>query len=271
MTAHKPKFLLLVGIFVVGGMIMSATLRSTGQNASSLAPQGTIDKSQYPVADYEAPEPSDPQERALRRARGSRYNGRGSLETGGCLQQGPEPMDCLVMHQLPDSAWQPFPVSQSDVILIGQALDAHAYMSPDKWGVYSEFTLSISEVLKGNEKSAYPLNEPITVLREGGQVRYPSGKTILFAIANDGMPRIGAKYLCFLKRHEEENDYALMKAYELRGGSVYALDRINVFQKSEESQSPCGIYEGMDQTAFLKKVRDAMKGSSKTEGKECRD
>lgn len=269
MTGYKRTLLLLIGMFAVVGMITVATLRGRGQNTSTLAIQERTDKSRYPIADYTAPEPSDPQERAQRQARGSRYNGRGTPETGGGVQEGTEPLESLIFRTGTAGSLQALPVSQSDIILAGDVLNAHAYMSPDKSGVYSEFTLSISEVFKGNEKTPFSLNQSLIVTREGGQVRFPAGVTNLYATYGEGMPRIGGKYLFFLKHYERGNDYALLTAYELKEGRVYPLDGFNAHEKVVES--PFDVYEGADEKSFLNQVRNLIKSSPKTEGKERGD
>ena len=86
-------------------------------------------------------------------------------------------------------------MEESSVIVIGDVLHSEAHLSEDKRGVYSEFTIRLVEVLKGD--SFWPGSEMV-VERLGGYVRYPDGRKLLYRVGTGGMPRVGARYLFFL-------------------------------------------------------------------------
>jgi hypothetical protein len=139
------------------------------------------------------------------------------------------------------------PASQSDVIITGEVLDANAFVSGDKIGVYSEFNVRAGEVFKNVSTSSISDGDVISTEREGGQVRYPSGRTMWFRIHLQNMPAVGGRYALFLKQGGE-GVFSIITGYELRDGRVYPLDSASNFKK----------HEGADESTFLQYVREAI-------------
>ena len=112
----------------------------------------------YPIAEFDEPEPADPVTRAGLRERKLRNNEHTFSE--------PSPEDGAI-------GWFPernfdfpaLPVKESEVILIGEVLSAKAHRSENKRGIFSEFEVSLQEVLKGQNAVE---KKVITVERTGG-------------------------------------------------------------------------------------------------------
>ncbi len=132
------------------------------------------------------------------------------------------------------------PVRQSTAIVIGDVLDGQAYVSDDQTGVYSEFTVRISEVLKSNavDLTVGCLTE---VEREGGQVKFPSGRIHWYSIDKENMPKIARRYIFFLTRENPDEAFHVLTSYELRGAKVFALDELPQFQ----------VHNGKSEADFL--------------------
>ncbi len=125
------------------------------------------------------------------------------------------------------------PVSESDVILIGHIADAHAYLSNDKTGVYSEFKIDVESVLKNDKLQT--LYE-IVADRSGGSVRFPSGKVQrVYVFRGQRMPQLGNRYVFFLKRNALEHDVTIITGYELRKGKILALDNLPPYNSNNNS------------------------------------
>jgi hypothetical protein len=118
-------------------------------------------------------------------------------------------------------------VEQSPVIVIGDVLRSEAHLSEDKTNVYSEFTIRLVDVIKAD--ASLHASEMI-VERLGGYVRYPDGRKLLYRVGTGGMPRLGARYLFFLKP-TPELDYSILTAYEFGDKGVIALDPSAQFEK----------------------------------------
>lgn len=260
---RKSTLLLLAAIVV---MVVASTTINTlrGQHqdhASSLAQEKAnkrqIRAEDYPVADYAAPEPSDLQERSKRRAKSNRHGiADKSVKDlrNFILTEHSEP---LAITQPPDHApAEPaLPVSQSDAVLIGDIADAQAYLSTDKTGVYSEFTTRISDVLKNASSLPLAPGGSVAVERSGGRVRFPNGKVVLRGFSHKTMPRVGKRYLLFLKYNEQGQDFSIITGYELRSGKIYPLDGV---PQDDYKMPQFAAYVGVDEAQFLSEVRAAI-------------
>jgi hypothetical protein len=221
-----------------------AALRGQDQNPPSREDQQKKEfESQFPIVDYEAPPPADPEKRAKRQARGKKYN------------NSPLGIDPISTVAVGSTHWAmnlpALPVAQSNAVVVGEVINAQAYLSDDRTGVYSEFTIRVDEVLKNDGQPPLVSGCSIDVERMGGRVRFASGHVGQYFIPNQGMPRIGRRYVLFLKRNEEGQDYSLITGYELRTGRVFLLD-------NPGPGHPITAYKGADETSFLNEVRTAI-------------
>ena len=89
------------------------------------------------------------------------------------------------------------PAAESDAIVIGEIASARARMSqpPNNPGVISEFTIRVDEVLKANGLAPLVSRVTVVVEREGGRMRYPSGRIVKFTPSGQRMPRVGKRYV----------------------------------------------------------------------------
>jgi hypothetical protein len=145
-----------------------------------------------------------------------------------------------------DPSLPEFPVGQSDAVLVGEILEANTYLSEDKTGVYSEFQVRVEQVLK-NDGTLMPAGS-IDIEREGGRVRFPSGKIHSYSIDKANMPQIGAQHILFLKRDGKDQPYCLLTGYELRGAKVLPLDELPQFKAHQDAS----------REAFLTKLNSAL-------------
>jgi hypothetical protein len=151
------------------------------------------------------------------------------------------------------------PTDLSDLIVEGHVKESGAFLSEDKTGIYSEFTVQVSDVIK----SSAPVGKGdlITTERFGGRVRFPSGQIARYRVAGQGAPAKGGKYLLFLKRRAD-GDYLILTAYEMRGNKVLALDGPRSNFKGKGS-SQFDKHNGKDAHEFRKEVSAAAQGGAK--------
>ena len=207
---------------------------------------------ELPTADYDAPEPADPEVRDRRRAKNSRYDKKGmvsrdsdtSVTLTDVLYEGRE-------------AW-PLPTDESDFVLVGDVRDRQTYLSNDKSGVYTEFTIGVSDILKGDPQRI-SRGDTITASRTGGVVRYPNGHRRLYLVVGEGLPLEGGQYVLFLKSDEQGQNYTVLTMYQLGLDGVTPIDEGVQFEP----------YRGQEQSEFLKTIRDKITRSAQlTPGKE---
>lgn len=200
-------------------------------------------ESQYPIADFSVSEPADPAKKAKSKARDKRYNKKEQIPIS-------EYATNIVGFNHCQVGLPALPVAQSRVVLIGRVKDAQAHLSSNKESVYSEFTVQLNEVLKKDSGEVVAPDALVTATRDGGRVRLPSGKIALQHIAAQGMPRVGQEYVFFLTRDDEEQDFHIVTAYELRGNDVMPVDF--------PGDHPINQYIGADKASFLSALRTAV-------------
>lgn len=197
------------------------------------------EKGRLPVAVFAAPQSDDPNEQTLRRIRNSRYD-----------RRNPVPFDELrsdTKLRIRISDWfenmPVLPTLESDVILVGKVIDSNGYLSNDKTGAYSEFSINIEEIIKDDGRSLP--GALVAAEREGAAVQLPDGRVIEVRIAHQGTPRVGQRYVFFLKYNDLGKSYDILTGYEIHEGHVIPLDEGGEFAQYEET----------DLNTFLNAVR----------------
>jgi len=239
----KPLLLsiimILVAIAVMTGT--SSNLRLQTQSALSDKRRGMPDLERWPAAEYDSSLPVDPAKRARRQAKNRKYD-----KSEWPILANDIADSTVRLHQVnPDLP--AFPVEQSRVVLIGQIASAAGYLSNDKTGVYSEFTLVVEEVLKNDLAEQMLTGSSIAVTREGGRIRFPSGRMHWYGIDRQSMPRVGGRYVLFLSGETEET-LTILTGYELAAGKVMPLDDLNNPNR----------YQDAEEFSFLKSLRASL-------------
>ncbi len=174
------------------------------------------DSSSYPVFDLGASRPAlSPEETDLRRKKGLLFDGQ-RLVT---LRPHPEDSAAGVVDE-EDAGIPALPTKESDLIVIGKVVSASAHLSNDQKGIYSEFDITVSEVLKSG--SSFRNTKVLTMDRRGGTVRYPSGQTIVYFFEGKGLPRLQKEYLLFLQGDKVSPNHHIIRAFELKGDNSFA-------------------------------------------------
>jgi hypothetical protein len=240
------KSLLLSMVMIV---ISMTVIIGTSSNPR-LQTQGTLsdkrrdmrDLERWPVAEYDSNLPIDPAKRAKRQAKNAKYD-----KSEWPIDANDVADSTVRLHRVnPDLP--AFPIRESSRVLIGRIASAAAYLSNDKTGVYSEFTVVVEELLK-NELAEQPVaGSSIAVIREGGRIRFPSGRMHWYGIGKQSMPRIGGRYVLFLSGENEET-LMILTGYELAISKVTPLDDLNNPNK----------YSGSDEETFLKSLRASLR------------
>jgi hypothetical protein len=186
MAGRGLRHLVLLGILIQAGLGQAGQVGReqvpddplqpsiVGRNMSALARRAStrLEQGKPPIANYTASLPADPRQRAIREARNTRYDHR---ETSP-IREMP-----LGVEELPiNSHWwvciPAIPSVKSDLIVTGTVVAAEAYLSNDKTGLYSEFTVHVDRVLKSSSLQDIAARSDISVERAGGAIRFPSGR-----------------------------------------------------------------------------------------------
>jgi len=221
-------------------LITAITALAALQQNNVKQPQPNLGEDPQPIVDYAD---KAVKHDAKRQAKGKRYNGGGVQKNGTT--------DGLVTF---NNNWEftvpAIPAGISDAVIVGTVTDSRAYLSPDTTGVYSEFTVQVAEVLK-DHSGTISTSTPLSVDRQGGRVRYPSGEIVRHVIEGQNVPRVNKKYVLFLKL--EDQDFRILTGYELGAEGVSPLDWVvEKFKK----------YKGVNETTFLNQIRNVINSGS---------
>jgi hypothetical protein len=258
------RLLVFILIITIAIVTIAATLRQQNNSTSEQrsAMQKRVHAEDYPIADYEPQEPTDPQERAKRKARNHRYDLPSDVPSENLNQftlkeNGSDiSLPLSVSHPKTEPA---IPVAESDTVVMGKVVSAQAYLSNDRTKVYSEFTVRVADVLNNGSNGSLYSGAQITAQRPGGRVRFPSGKILLLgAPYGENMPRIGKRYVLFLKYNDDGQDYSIITAYELRSGLVFPLDGSPEGDGKSRQFAEYEEYAGKDELTFINDVRAAI-------------
>jgi hypothetical protein len=223
----------LVALIVLTTLAISfGTMSSHSQQEASKKQDNQLQKedfSKYPIADYNAQKPENLEKLQDRIEKSKRYDNQYIVSS----KPHPETDGATIYDEtsLPEA----IPDKKSNLIVTGQIVSAEAFLSNDKKGVYSEYTITIEEILKGDNTNLTS-GSTITMDRLGGYVRYPNGQKVLYRKAGLDLPSVGSRYVLFLKTSGNSPNYEVITGYELKEGSVIPLDSAVDFSSVTEKK-----------------------------------
>ncbi len=157
----------------------------------------------------------------VRFKKGERHNAVAST----ALNEDSEPI--LIKFPKTHGNREAIPVDSSDAIVTGSILSGQSFLSSDQANIYSEFKVTLQEVLKASGQLSLLAGDNIEIQRSGGSVRLRSGKILARCSAAQSMPIVGRRYLLFLKYNQDTQDFIVNTGYDLDGSHVYRLDDYN--------------------------------------------
>jgi len=196
------------------------------------------------------PEPADPQEKAVRKYRGKRYNGRGPKALPE-LPQGIDPLP-IISH---GPVLPALPVDQSDIIVVGEISKLRPYFSEDRTSIYTEFDVRVEEFIK--VPSGWSLGKRLMIEREGGVLRVPGGRVFQWSVLGRELPVAGRRYCLFLKLRDLAATFEIVLAYDLVEGSVFPIDQ------TQEDPHTNLSYFGSDAESFFRDLRARIQGANR--------
>jgi hypothetical protein len=211
-------------LILVLGTLDFSLLRPQHSAPSALAAQKRPDyrivNERFPTADYTEPDLPDPEKNAKRKEKQKRYNDGEWVFT---RVNNPEVEESALSQHI---SFPPLPVNESEIIVIGTIFSAEAHLSESKRNIFSEFTLSVENVLK-SPAPGLAQGSVLTIDRLGGHVRYPNGQRVRYRFGTLNMPYVGARYLFFLTSKHNKQDLSIVTAYVLTQDGTIPLDELH--------------------------------------------
>jgi hypothetical protein len=260
LTNKSIKYTLIgaISLALLVSLLTAISVRSQQGQSTKTENQPTrkqLEDAAAPVVDFAGAEAAAEDKSSRRSLKNARHNKAGFViaqpsSTTGDIRMYDDPMIPIV----------DFPVDQSDVVVEGHVVSSEAFLSEDKTGVYSEFTIRVSKVLKARSDLPVTDNDMIAAERLGGRVRYPSGKIVRYRVAGEGSPVKGQRYLFFLKETAPDI-YQILTAYELRGNKVFSLDGATLANRGS-GPSIFEKHNGKELIVFMDEVTKALQSSN---------
>jgi len=223
MTKHKILALVLPAVFCITALM--AVPKGQKQNSGFKAEPRKTDVNHFPIAEFASSETKD----AKRKARAEKRN-------KSHWRVDPDSVSDSTVRV--DSSLPAFPTKEAQAVIVGTISDAKAYLSNDKTGVYSVFRVLVEEVIKHSGKLA--VGSSVEAEREGGRVKFPSGRMHLYMVSEQDMPQVGGRYVFFLKETNTDDVFEIITGYEIRADSVSPLDDLPQ-ARSYENATPANF------------------------------
>jgi hypothetical protein len=251
---QKLTYFLLV--LVAGTIIFSAvrhpipipipTATVTGSQSNNRDDYKKI-KERFPTADYDGNQDlPDPEKNAKRKAKQKRYNDNDLVFSN--VQPG---TDEAALFLEPHSTLPALPIAESEIVVVGTIGTAQAHLSENKRNIFSEFTVTVEDVLKSKIQGVEQ-GSVLTIDRVGGHVKYPNGQRVLFRIAGLNMPQTGGRYLLFLTSTHDNEDISILTGYWLTPNGAIPLDELHQFAS----------LTGVTEVDILQRVRNLIQKSA---------
>lgn len=120
------------------------------------------------------------------------------------------------------------PYQEADAVVTGEIIRSQPFLSGDGKCLYTEYTFKVTDSLKGLRGSVpFASGESVTILREGGAARLPSGEVVQHVVRPDIAPALRHSYLMFLQHDAALESFYYLKFWLVEGGvmkPVFPLD-----------------------------------------------
>ena len=245
---HRLTYFLLV--LVIGTIAVSMLRHEKSTPIATPSQRNTDDyrkvNKRFPTVDYNGKQDlPDPEKNAKRKEKQKRYDD--TILVASRVQPG---VDESALFLEPHVTLPALPVAESEIVVVGTIVTAQAVLSESKRNVFSEFTLTVEDVLKSKIQGVAP-GSVLTVDRVGGNVKYSNGQIVLFRIAGINMPQVGERYLLFLTSTHNRQDISILTAYQLTPNGVIPLD---------DASHVADLIDGTE-VNILQRVRDLIQNS----------
>lgn len=231
----------LITLAITFGTTGSYSQQSSTAQLPTPTPENNshADLTKYAVVDYDALEPTNAAEREERKLKNKRY------DVSLPVVKNPPPEATMVGGSDVEPVPPALPFAASKLIVIGKILNSKAFLSNEKKGIYSEYSVQIETILKESKRKKLQTGENISVDRAGGRVRYANSQEILYLLDWQDLPEVNGRYLFFLSNDDDQNpNYKILTAYRLKNGKVTALDNHDDFRE----------FNGKSETDFIKLI-----------------
>lgn len=144
---------------------------------------------------------------------------------------------------------------KADAVVIGTVKSKESQLTEQGTYIFTDYELSVENVLKNNAAAMIQPDAGITVTRAGGAVRLKGNGRLLTAASNSERPlKVGRSYILFLKFIPDTGAYS---AVAYAGDNSFEIADGKVKQVSD-SGLPFGMNNTTTQSSFMSEVQVAL-------------
>ncbi len=233
----------VVWILVCAIVLMTITISFSDRKIFSQQPNPMnpvknrqVYENEYPIADYNEPEPNDLHERKVKQKKNQRYDKK------RVVLRNTNPRVASVVSTDGEPIPPAIPFFESNLIVVGEITNKKGSLSNNKKGIYSESSLLVRDIIKQDNNRILKPGNSLSFDRGGGIVQYPNGQRILYREDWQNWVKMNETYVVFLSNDDYQNpNYKLITGYLIKNNIVFALDSHPDFHR----------FSGMNSTEFV--------------------
>lgn len=256
MPHRKKTILLLLAVLIITVMTAIAALRDQPQHSSAANKQEEATPIQEGVL-------SEKQKKHSKLFKGYDLAAKGKKLRDRVAQEGDVNIYWLVGDKrVPESFnlnnyLKDF-ARQADVVIVGVVQNKSSQLIEQGSYIFTDYELTVEDVLKSNSTAPLQLNGDVTVTRIGGAVKL-NGHVVRTIDYSEKLLRVGGRYLLFLKFVPEAGTYRSLRnslsdgSFQLRGNKIIQVSDLPL---------PFGGNAETAAEPFIAEVRVAIKATS---------
>jgi hypothetical protein len=192
------------------------------------------------------------------------YSGRYKSGAEGTLREriiaGSQNLEIEITGDSPDTSNNSYQLLKdlarnSDAVVIGKVKNKSSQFTEDGEFIFTDYEITVEEVLKNNNAAPIQNNSDITITRIGGTVQI-KGRTARAVDKSFKPLEVGGEHLLFL------SFITTTGAYQTNSGQGSFLLRNNQLTNLTKDPLPNGLDNGKDISSFIAEVRSAIAAAS---------
>lgn len=205
-----------------------ATLKGQSQNSSGGSHQEKLNSpAKVKTKEIESPitEKQKSHSKLLKQSQGRKLRELAAVGTGDIVVSVEEPFVISTAGEESPPSVQT-KVCNAHAVVIGMLNDSSPQLTEDESFLFTEYTMSVEEVIKDNPAAAIQPGNSITVIREGGTGRL-HGRVVRARVEGFKTFDVGKRYLFFLRFVPDTNSYLAFPngSFELNENEVVPLGK----------------------------------------------
>ncbi|MCC7235161.1 MAG: hypothetical protein IT163_07650 [Bryobacterales bacterium] len=133
------------------------------------------------------------------------------------------------------------PIQEADTVVVGTVTDVQPFLSEDRKGIYTEYKVNVTEVLKISAPTVVRPGLSMTLARAGGAAQLLDGHEVKHRITNDVVPTNRKEYLLFLIYEPTLETFDYIKLWLIEDGALRPVCPDDIGRRHSGTSQYAGI------------------------------